>query len=136
MINPYNGGTSYNQSPTMLQQYATVGAVGATLYGGARTAQMVGEGVKNAMGYGPAPESNYRKVVGICSDILTITGAAALLLEIGYYAAYYPLKGAEYAYDAIFGGESKKENQTPNTSAAAKSAEPTRDPAFLNSRRS
>lgn len=136
MNSPYNGGTSFNQSPTMLQQYVTVGAVGATLYGGAKTAQAVGEGVKHALGYGPAPESNYRKVVGICSDILTITGAAALLLEIGYYAAYYPLKGAEYAYDAIFGDSSKKETQATNASAAAKSAEPARDPAYLNSRRS
>ena len=129
-MNPYNN-TSYNQQSNLVEGTVAVAAMSAAANTAWNATDKVRETVASAMGYGPQPASGYSKLVQGCSDILTIGGAAMMLGSATYRIAKGILNACADVYDACTGNNSKKE-----TSQTTTSANPARDPAFLNSRRS
>ena len=129
-MNPYNQ-TSYNQQSNLVEGTVAVAAMSAAANTAWNATDKVREAVASAMGYGPQPASGYSKLVQGCSDILTIGGAAMMLGSAAYHITKGMLNACADVYDACTGNNSKKEApQSDNP------VNPTRDPAYLNSRRS
>lgn len=130
MVNPY-AGTSYNQQSNIVEGGVAVAAMATSANAAWHLTDAVREGVMSAMGYGPKGPSAYQQGMNIVRDASVITS----LLCSGLYLGSVVLTAVADTWDKITGNSSKQETSTPNTSAAAAAAEPTRDPAYLNSRR-
>ena len=127
--NPYNGGTSFNQSPSMLQQYATVGAVGGTLVLGGKIASTAYDAATGAISK-PAQQSVGDRVYDTCQKIAVIGTASMMIVDLAYYPAKWMLEKCAGLWEYCF--EDSKKEETPQ----AVEPTPNRDPSYLNSRRS
>lgn len=129
MINPY-AGTSYNQQSNIIEGGVAVAAMATSANAAWHLTDAVREGVLSAMGYGPKGPSAYQRGMNIMRDASVITS----VLCSGLYLGSVLLTAMADTYDRITGNSSKQEASQP--AAPTSAAEPTRDPAFLNSRRS
>ena len=94
-------------------------------------ADAVREGAMSAMGYGPKGPTAYQQGMNIMRDASVIT----TVLCSGLYLGSVLMNAVADTWDRVTGNSSKKEDSRPAASTSA-AVPPTRDPGYLNSRRS